>query len=89
MGVSQEKLLDYLRERHGMNVCYANAKVYMTYLEALEYLGPRCKEYEPLCSCCEGWVEWNRTQTVTVCLDRDDVLGLIECRVDDSKVMED
>jgi hypothetical protein len=73
----QEEMLAGMRERYGSQTNCVTAKVYLTAIEVEAYYGKRCKEYEPLCGCCEAWIEWNKTGKVTLMLSRDEVLGLM------------
>lgn len=75
---SQKQLLNNMRERYGFQTNWATANVYLTAREVEAYFGKRCKEYEPLCGCCEAWLEWNKTGKVTLTLERDEVLKLMK-----------
>jgi hypothetical protein len=74
---TQEQLVASMRQRYGTQTDWATATVYLTAREVEQYYGKRCKEYEPLCGCCEAWLEWNRTGKVTLMLGRDEVLSLM------------
>lgn len=73
---TNKKLTDNLIERHGTDVLTVKASVYMTEPEAKQYLGERCKDYEPGCCVCKGWLKWDKSQKVKVLLNRSDVIRI-------------
>jgi hypothetical protein len=74
---TQNQCIKNMRSRYGTESDYVNAEVYMTGPEVEEAFGPMCERYEPLCSCCRAWVQWNTTGKVTVTLCRDEVLEIL------------
>lgn len=69
-------VLTDLIERHGTDVLTVKASVYMTEPEAKQYLGERCKDYEPGCCVCKGWLKWDKSKKVKVLLNRSDVIRI-------------
>lgn len=71
-------LLDDIVKRFGTQIHMVKVNVYMTQPEALNYIGEPCDDYDRLCPSCRAWDKWNKTSTVNVLLDRDEVLGLLK-----------
>jgi hypothetical protein len=73
----KNKQLALLRKKYGTRIDEVEVTLHMTALELEACYGPMCKEYEPACACCEAWVQWNRTGTVTVSVERDEILKIL------------
>ena len=78
---SQIKMLAHMKEQYGFQTNWATATVYMTAREVEECFGKRCEDYEPLCVCCQAWNQWNQTGTVSVTLERDEIIKLLEIKL--------
>ena len=70
-----------LEREYGNLYRLATLKVYLTKTELPEFFGERCPDYEPLCSCCKAWIEWQETGMVTFTIGRK--LALFALREDD------
>jgi hypothetical protein len=77
----QKKCLEAMLAQRGTQANWVHANVHMTAHEVEAYFGPMCKDYEPLCSCCQAWVQWNQNGTVPVMMERDEVLKVLEIKV--------
>lgn len=75
---SQEDQLKNLRDYLGSSMDYVDIVLPMTYSEVENYFGPQCEDYEPLCACCCAWIEWQKTKKVTVSINREKIIELLE-----------
>lgn len=69
---------DWLLKRFGLDGQWVNVTLPMTSEEMTKYFGKQCDEYEPLCGCCSGWMEWQKTGKATVMLERKDIIKLLD-----------
>jgi len=74
----QQQCLDNMRSRYGTQTNWADVEVYMTAHEVEAYFGPRCEDYEPLCGCCDAWLQWQRTGKVKITITREEALKAIK-----------
>ena len=63
-------------ERFGTDCLWVDVSLHLTYQEMLDYFGPECDEYEPLCTCCSEWKSWHKTGTATIMFERDKLLEI-------------
>jgi hypothetical protein len=70
--------LEALKKRFGTNGEYIEVTLPMTYSEVEKYFGKQCDDYEPLCGCCAAWIQWHKTNKVTVTLERRDIIKLLD-----------
>jgi hypothetical protein len=73
-----EEQLELLRHRFGTDGGWVEVTLPLTYDEMNKYFGERCKDYEPLCGCCSGWMEWQKTGKATVTLERSEIVKLLD-----------
>lgn len=82
VGWDQKKCLAHMVERYGTQTRWADLEVYLTAPEVESCYGPRCKDFEPGCACCEAWLQWNKTGKVSITVSRDEALKLLGIKVD-------
>lgn len=74
---TQEQQLVWLKNKFGTSMNDVDVTIPMTYSEVESFFGPQCDEYEPLCGCCSAWMEWSKTNKVTVSINRQQVIDLL------------
>lgn len=75
--MSPEEQLKSLKETFGTNMNYVDVVIPVTYSEVEQYYGKQCEEYEPLCACCNAWLEWQKSKKVTFTFSREELLNLL------------
>lgn len=74
---NQEQCLTHMRTKYGSQMDIVSATIYLTSYEVETYFGQKCDQYDPYCPVCKAWLQWNTTGTVTIELDRSDIMRLL------------
>ena len=74
---TQKEQLEWLQKRFGTEGGWIEVTLPMTSNEMTKYFGKQCEDYEPLCGCCSGWMEWQKTGKATVLLERKEIIKLL------------
>lgn len=62
---------------YGNKVKWVDVKLHLTHSEVEEFFGERCNSYEPSCSICKNWIQWDEKGTATISLLRNEVIELL------------
>lgn len=66
---------DYMIQRYGTSCKWVDVSIHLTYQEMIDYFGPQCDEYEPLCANCTNWVSWQKTGKAIVAFEREELIN--------------
>jgi hypothetical protein len=73
----QENQLKILTENFGKKINYVDIEIYATHNELEDIFGPECERFDPLCICCSAHLQWQKTNKITVTLERDKILSML------------
>lgn len=71
--------------RYGHSAKWVDVQMHLTHQEMLDYFGPQCEEFEPLCANCTNWVMWHKTGKAEVMFERDELVKLFTCTCNNKK----
>ena len=77
VALTAEQQLDNLKARFGSDSLHVDVTLPMTASEVEAYFGQECKEFHHLCGCCLAWQQWHLTGKVTVTVDREEIIKII------------
>lgn len=75
--LTPQEQLDHLKARFGFDSKHVDVTLPMTFSEVKAYFGQECKKFNHLCGCCLAWQQWNLTGKVTVTVDREEIIKIL------------
>jgi hypothetical protein len=75
--LTQEQQLAHLEARFGFDMKGVDVTLPMTFNEVEAYFGQECKDFNHLCGCCLAWQQWQLAGKVTVRVDREEIINLL------------
>lgn len=72
MGAEEQK--KQMISRYGTSCKWVDVSIHLTYQEMIDYFGPQCEEFEPLCANCSNWVSWHKTGKAEIMFEREDLV---------------
>lgn len=64
----------HMLKRYGTSCNWVDVSLHLTYQEMIDYFGPQCEDFEPLCPSCSNWLSWHKTGKAEIVFERDELI---------------
>ena len=74
---TQSEMYNQMIIQRGTQATSVSAEVHLTHYEMEKIFGPRCNDYDPRCSSCNAWLNWDSTGKATLTFGRNELVTLM------------